>query len=408
MSNKLLVTSGYYPKFEQMNIALADLAQHRTKLFPFTLTRPIADLRVGILTIREKWERHLRQRIDFLADSELQVKYQLPNHNIELIINGAVCPSVDLVQAIQKLNDNELLRKGDLFIAARGSFHPKEEEINLKGFTLNEYQPDCIVINRSWDLFGQNKSQIAADFELLTHGRKSEEINDPHTIVYARENVFLEEGVDIKAAILNAEEGPIYLAKNSIVQEGATIRGPFALGENSRINMNAKIREGVTIGPNCKIGGEVSNSIVYGNSNKAHDGYLGNAVVGEWCNLGADTNNSNLKNNYDEVKAYDFETGDFIKTGLQFCGLFMGDHSKTAINTGINTGTTIGVNANVFGSGFPPTFIPSFSWGGGDNIKTYKIEKALETARKVWARKNISDTEADEIILKTIFDRSTK
>ncbi|SMD35122.1 UDP-N-acetylglucosamine diphosphorylase/glucosamine-1-phosphate N-acetyltransferase [Reichenbachiella faecimaris] len=391
-----------------MNISLADLSQHRTKLFPFTLTRPVADLRVGILTIREKWEKHFNQSISFLAVPELQGKYPKPKGEIQLMINGIVCPDVDLVNTIKNLNENELLRKDGLFIAAKGSFDSLETNINLQGFMSIDYQSDCTAINRSWDLFANNKVQLQADFDLLTKGRTSQKISDPHTIVYGTNNVFLEEGVDIKAAILNAEEGPIYLAKNSIVQEGATIRGPFALGENSRINMNAKIREGVTIGPNCKIGGEVSNSIVYGNSNKAHDGYLGNAVVGEWCNLGADTNNSNLKNNYDEVNVYDFETNDFIKTGLQFCGLFMGDHSKTAINTALNTGTTIGVCSNVFGSGFPPTYIPSFSWGGQEKMVTHKIEKAIATARKVWARKNIEQTEADEKILKTIFDRSTK
>ena len=391
-----------------MNIALADLSQHRTKLFPFTLTRPVADLRVGILTIREKWEKHFDQAINFLAVPELEGKYPKPESEILLMINGAICPDTDLVKAIRQLGDKELLRRGEVFIAAKGTFDPSEPTINLQGFKTIDFQEGIIVINRSWDLFSNNKAQLEADFELLTKGRTSEEIADPHTIVYGKERVFLEEGVDIKAAILNAEEGPIYLAKNSVVQEGATIRGPFALGENSRINMNAKIREGVTIGPNCKIGGEVSNSIVYGNSNKAHDGYLGNAIIGEWCNLGADTNNSNLKNNYDEVKVYDFETNDFINTSLQFCGLFMGDHSKTAINTALNTGTTIGVCCNVFGSGFPPTNIPSFSWGGGDKIVTHKLDKALETARKVWVRKNITDTEADEKILKTIFDRSTK
>ncbi|MEP2023355.1 MAG: GlmU family protein [Reichenbachiella sp.] len=391
-----------------MNIALADLSQHRTKLFPFTLTRPVADLRVGILTIREKWEKYFQQSVNFLTVPELEGKYPKPKGETQLIINGAVCPDAGLLNAIQQLKDNELLRQGEIFIAAKGLFDAQEPTINLQGFNPVEYNTDCTVINRSWDLFSNNKAQIQSDFELLTSGRTSKKITDPHTIVYGKDQVFLEEGVDIKAAILNAEEGPIYLAKNSIIQEGAAIRGPFALGENSRINMNAKIREGVTIGPNCKIGGEVSNSIVYGNSNKAHDGYLGNAVVGEWCNLGADTNNSNLKNNYDEVKAYDFETNDFIKTGLQFCGLFMGDHSKTAINTALNTGTTIGVCSNVFGSGFPPAYIPSFSWGGEKKLVTYKFEKAIETARKVWARKNIDQTEADEKILKTIFDRSIK
>jgi len=391
-----------------MNIALADLSQHRTKLFPFTLTRPVADLRVGILTIREKWEKHFNQSIDFLTVPELEGKFPKPREEFHLMINGAICPDENLVETIKGLAKNEILRSGELFIAAKGAFDGLEAFVNLKGFNSKDYKPDCTVVYRSWDLFANNKAQLQADFDLLTKGRTSQDIKDPHTIVYGKENIFLEEDVDIKAAIFNAEDGPIYLAKNSIVQEGATIRGPFALGENSRINMNAKIREGVTVGPNCKIGGEVSNSIVYGNSNKAHDGYLGNAVVGEWCNLGADTNNSNLKNNYDEVKAYDFESNSHIKTGLQFCGLFMGDHSKTAINTALNTGTTIGVCSTVFGSGFPPSYIPSFSWGGGESLVRHKFEKAIETARKVWARKNINQTEEDEKILKTIFERSTK
>lgn len=391
-----------------MNIALADLSQHRTKLFPFTLTRPVADLRVGILTIKEKWEKYFNQSIDFLAVQELEAKYPKPAENLALMINGAVCPDSKLFEAIQGLDNREILRKGDVFLAAKGSISPSDSAINLKGYKSVEYAENVTVINRSWDLFSNNKAQLMADFQLLTKGRTSQVINDPHTIVYEKENIFLEEGVDIKAAILNAEEGPIYLAKNSIVQEGATIRGPFALGENSRINMNAKIREGVTIGPNCKIGGEVSNSIVYGNSNKAHDGYLGNAVVGEWCNLGADTNNSNLKNNYEEVKVWDYEEEKFIGTGLQFCGLLMGDHSKTAINTMLNTGTTIGVSCNVFGSGFPRTIIPSFSWGGAQKTISYRLDKAVETAKKVLARKNIEWTEADQMIFKTIFDRSTK
>lgn len=391
-----------------MRIALADLSQHRTKLFPFTLTRPIGDLRVGILTIKEKWEKYLDQPVGFLTVAELTPKFAPQNQTIDLVINGTLCPNKDLVLAINELDENQTLYYGDEFLAARGAIHSLDAAHEAATFARVSFEGPCTSIQRSWDLFTHNKEQLRSDFELLTENRISQKIEDPHTIVYGEENVFIEEGVDIKAAILNAEDGPIYLAKNSVIQEGATIRGPFALGENSRINMNAKIREGVTIGPNCKIGGEVSNSIVYGNSNKAHDGYLGMSVVGEWCNLGADTNNSNLKNNYDTVKVWDFETGDFINTGLQFCGLFMGDHSKTAINTMLNTGTTIGVCSSVFGSGFPPTYIPSFSWGGVGQMTTHRIDKAIETAQKVWARKNIKQTEVDEKILKTIFECSTK
>lgn len=388
-----------------MNIALADLSQHRIRLFPFTLTRPIADLRVGILTIREKWEKYYNQQINFLTSDELSPKYEVAGAAYDLVINGAVCPDQDILEAINTLDQGEALYDQDVILAARGKFQSLDDFENFDTQNKIAYLETFTIIDRSWDLFTQNKVQIQADFNLLTEGRNTHEITDPHTIVYNQKNVFVEEGVDIKAAILNAEDGPIYLAKNSVVQEGATIRGPFALGEGSRINMNAKIREGVTIGPYCKIGGEVSNSIVYGHSNKAHDGYLGNSVIGEWCNLGADTNNSNLKNNYTEVKAWDFVSGGFIGTGLQFCGLFMGDHSKTAINTMLNTGTTIGVCSNVFGGGFPPTFIPSFSWGGSDGLTTHRMDKAIETAQKVWARKNMTNTTLDEKILKTIFDR---
>lgn len=389
-----------------MNIALADLSQHRTRLFPFTLTRPIGDLRVGILTIREKWEKHFNQQIHFLTADELKQKFEVEGATYDLIINGGVCPDHRLVEAINNLESGQALSDQGILLAARGNFSSVNDLESNHELDSVAYMEAYTIISRSWDLFTQNKVQIQTDFNLLTEGRKSQEIADPHTILYNAKNIFVEEGVDIKAAVLNAEEGPIYLSRNCIIQEGATIRGPFALGENSRVNMNAKIREGVTIGPNCKIGGEVSNSIVYGNSNKAHDGYLGNSVIGEWCNLGADTNNSNLKNNYTEVKAWDFETESFIGTGLQFCGLFMGDHSKTAINTMLNTGTTIGICSNVFGSGFPRTFIPSFSWGGNGGITTHRIDKVIETAQKVWARKNMTQTDLDEKILKTIFDRS--
>ncbi|MEO9965947.1 MAG: putative sugar nucleotidyl transferase [Reichenbachiella sp.] len=391
-----------------MQIALADLSQHRIKLFPFTMTRPVGDLRVGILTIQEKWEKHFKQSVDFLTVTDLTPKFGGTHQNYQLVINGALCPNTELVAEILKLEQGQALYHQNTFLAARGTIHSLEEFENQKNTTAIEYDGGYTLIARSWDLFTHNKEQLEADFLLLTADRTSHVITDPHTRVYNPDSIFVEEGVDIKAAILNAEEGSIYLGKNSIVQEGAAIRGPFALGENSRINMNAKIREGVTIGPNCKIGGEVSNSIVYGNSNKAHDGYLGMAVVGEWCNLGADTNNSNLKNNYEDVKVWDFESESLINTGLQFCGLFMGDHSKTAINTMLNTGTTIGVCSNVFGSGFPPPYIPSFSWGGSDQMTVHKIDKAIATAQKVWARKNIQQTGNDEKILKTIFDHSIK
>ncbi|MGL1888825.1 MAG: putative sugar nucleotidyl transferase [Reichenbachiella sp.] len=385
-----------------MNIALIDLAQQRSRLFPLTYTRPVADLRVGILTIREKWEKRLGQPVGFFTTPQLSKFIDLSIESCDLVINGAICPSQDLVEEIQSLSDGEALFKGDLFLGAKGQFSSIEEVEKLKvGKTSNA---SFNHINRTWDIFLNNSAEIQLDYDLITKGRSSSKIEDPHTIVYGAENVFLEEGVKIKAAILNAENGPIYLGKGAEIQEGATIRGPFSLGEGSRINMNAKIREGSTIGPSCKIGGEVSNAVIWGNSNKAHDGFLGNSVLGQWCNLGADTNNSNLKNNYAQVGMWDDTVKDYVDTGLQFCGLVMGDHSKSAINTMFNTGTTVGVCCNVYGGGFPKTRIPSFTWGGVRSLILYYFDKAMETAALVKERKEQS-LSTDEIALyKELFD----
>jgi len=390
-----------------MNIALVDLPDQRQRLFPLTMTRPSGDLRVGILTIREKWEKNLDSTISFITDSRLSVKYPSQHKTFDLLINGSVCPNRQLVEAIQSLDDHQGLFAGDVLLAIKSQYEIADP-IDFLKIEHVQFHDEFTIINHPYDLFVHNAKEIKTDFELLTAGRTSASIADPHTIIYGIENVFLEAGVKIKAAILNAEEGPIYLGKNAEIQEGATIRGPFALGENARINMGAKIREAVTIGPNCKIGGELSNSIIYGNSNKAHDGFLGNAVIGEWCNLGAGTNNSNLKNNYAIVKIWDYTAEQFVSTELQFCGLMMGDHSKTAINTMLNTGTVIGVCCNIFGSGFPRTYIPSFSWGGVSKSITHSFEKAITTARIVMQRKGKELTKADQNILKTIFDQSAK
>jgi UDP-N-acetylglucosamine diphosphorylase/glucosamine-1-phosphate N-acetyltransferase len=260
------------------------------------------------------------------------------------------------------------------------------------------------VIDKAWKIFRENAAQLKIDFKRLTEGRKSAPIEDHHTIVYNPDQVFLEEGVYIRSAVLNAETGPIYLGKNSIVQEGALIRGSFALGEGSHINMGAKVRGDTSVGPFCKIGGEISNSVLFAYSNKAHDGFLGNSVVGEWCNMGADTNTSNLKNNYDTNKLWNHAIGTFEDTGLQFCGLMMGDHSKCSINTMFNTATVVDVCCNVFGEGFPRNYIPSFAWGGSGGFKTYQLDKALETAERVMARRNVVLEPVDKEILSHIFE----
>lgn len=387
-----------------MNIALVDLSKQRSNLFPLSYTRPIADLRVGILTIREKWERHFTHKISFLTTPLLGKKFSPETITYDLVINGSLCPKADLVHEITCLKDGESLFKEDVFIAAKGNF---DNIADLEAITTGKsYSKEITHINRTWDIFLKNAQEIELDYQLLTEGRKSAPIIDKHTIVYGKENIFIEEGVTIKAAVLNAENGPIYIAKNAEIQEGSAIRGPFALGEGSKINMGAKMRAGTTIGPQCKVGGEVSNAVIWGNSNKGHEGFLGNAVLGEWCNLGADTNNSNLKNNYAQVSMWDEASKDFVDTGLQFCGLVMGDHSKSAINTMFNTGTTVGVFSNVYGAGFPKTRIPSFTWGGVRSMLLYNFEKAIETGEIVMKRKGQELTVIDVEILKAIYEET--
>jgi UDP-N-acetylglucosamine diphosphorylase/glucosamine-1-phosphate N-acetyltransferase len=249
--------------------------------------------------------------------------------------------------------------------------------------------------------------EIEADFALLTAGRKSAPLSETVSVL-SRENVFVEEGFSGEYFTLNASTGPVFLGKGSEIMEGSVIRGPLALGSHSTVKLAAKIYGPTTIGPHCKAGGEINNSVLQGFSNKGHDGFLGNAVVGEWCNLGADTNNSNLKNNYTEVKVWNYPSNRFIRTGLQFCGLIMGDHSKTGINTMLNTGTVAGVSANIFGSGFPRNFIPSFSWGGAAGLVDYKLEKAFETMEEVMRRRDLELTETDKVIFRHIFKETEK
>ncbi len=374
----------------------------RAALLPFTFTRPVANLRVGILTIDEKWHRWLRVPPSYQTELYLQQKFPVISTHDNLLINGAVCPDENLVAAVTNLPAGHFLVKDQLLVAAR---QPKGE---MSEANTHNYGPELTVIDKTWKIFKENGAQIKIDFALLTAGRKSAPITDKYTQVYAEQNIFLEEGVYIRAATLNAETGPIYIGKNSIIQEGAIIRGPFAMGEGAHINMGAKIRGDVTVGPYSKVGGEVSTSVLYGYSNKAHDGFLGCSVIGEWCNLGADTNTSNLKNNYDFVKLWDHLTEEFISTGLQFCGLMMGDHSKCSINTMFNTGTVVDVSANVFGDGFPRNYIPSFTWGGSGGLTTYQFDKAVETVKRVIGRRNVTLQDVDKDILSHIFEASAK
>ena len=380
-----------------MNLILFDDPIFRIHLLPFTYTRPISKIRVGILTIDEKWEKWLNTKASFQTAEYLSNKFPRRKNGDDLLINGAVCPDQKLVDTIKALPANYFLIQDQLLIAAKAPVGEIAPNNSI------QYQDSLTVIDRPWKIFRENAAQIKVDFPLITRGRSSAVIQDPHTVVYGEQNIFVEAGVSIKAAIINAENGPVYLGKNSIIQEGAIIRGTFALCEGGHINMGAKMRGDTTVGPYSKVGGEVSNSVIFGYSNKAHDGFLGCSVIGEWCNLGADTNTSNLKNTFDEIKLWSHAENTFINTGLQFCGLMMGDHSKCSINTMFNTGTVIDVSSNVFGVGFPRNYIPSFSWGGAGGIATYQVDKALETAKRAMERRSIPLDETEKNILEHVY-----
>lgn len=379
-----------------MNYILFDDVQLRQQLLPFTFTRPIADIRLGIDTIREKWERFLGQEVSILTETYLSEKYPLRQADDNILINAAVLPDKALVQTVMALKVNQALSSEDLIIAHRIKGGMAEGETVTEEI---EYERPVRFIENNWDIFLLNAGQIKLDVPALTAGRKSQPLSATNRVI-GGENIFVEPGARVEMAMLNASEGPIYIGKDAEIMEGAMLRGPLVVGEASVIKMGAKIYGGTTIGPHCKVGGEVSNAVIFGYSNKAHDGFLGNAVLGEWCNLGADTNNSNLKNDYSTVKVWSYAADAFVPTGEQFCGLFMGDHSKTAINTMFNTGTVVGVSANVAAAGFPRQFIPSFTWAG----KPYPIDKALETARQMYGRRHKTLTEADEAILREVYE----
>ncbi len=383
-----------------MNLVLFDDPVTRVDLMPFTLTRPVGSIRVGIYTIQEKWAQYTNAPVYFLTEDYLAEKFTGSPSAENLFVNGALCPDDALHKAVQGLSRGESLIQGTTLLASCGT----QPEITSRSKT---FSGQVTLIDQVWKIFQLNGEQLRADFTRATRGRKSQSITDPHTRIYVAENIFLEEGVKLQACVLNATSGPIYLGKNSEVQEGALIRGPFSLGEGSVVNMGAKVRGDTTVGPYCKVGGEINNAVLFGYSNKAHDGFLGNSVIGEWCNLGADTNTSNLKNNYENVKIWNYRKGGFQNTGLMFCGLMMGDHSKCGINTMFNTGTVTGVSANIFGDGYPRTFIPSFAWGGASGFSTFQLNKAFETAMRAMERRHVPLGDVDKKILTLVFERSS-
>ena len=385
-----------------MNYILFD-GPSRNNLLPFTFTRPVADIRVGILTIREKWETYLKTTTTTVTEDYLSDKYPMVEMDENIMVNASYLPNLELVEMVRNLKENQAIFKDEDVIA----FFTKEaqDDINFENYEAIEFAEDIIKIENSWDIFSKNGEAIEEDFELITKGKTSQPIPASNNTI-APENIFLEEGAILEFTTLNASTGPIYIGKNAEIMEGALVRGPLALCEGAGIKMGAKIYRPTTIGPNSRVGGEVKNAVLFANSNKGHEGYLGNSVLGEWCNLGADTNNSNLKNNYAEVRLWDYQTEGFAKTGLQFCGLMMGDHSKCGINTMFNTGTVVGVSANIFGSGFPRNFVPSFSWGGNSGFTTYLTKKAFEVAQVVMGRREIEFSDQDKAILEHVFEET--
>lgn len=387
-----------------MNYILFD-GPVRNALLPFTFTRPVADILIGIMTIRQKWEARLGSTITTITEDYLSTKFPMVEMEENVMINAAYLPNDALAELVSDLKENQAIFKGDDVIAFFTT--ENQEEVDFDSYEIIQYNGDALTVEHTWDIFSKNDAAIREDFIYLTEDRKSQSI--PKSVnVIAPENVFIEEGAKLEFVTLNASTGPIYIGKNSEIMEGTVIRGPFALCENAQVKLNAKVYGATTVGPGSRIGGEVKNSILFANSNKGHDGFLGDSVLGEWCNIGADSNNSNLKNNYEEVKLWSYETEGFAKTGLQFCGLMMGDHSKCGINTMFNTGTVVGVSTNIFGSGFPRNFVPSFSWGGAAGFTTYVTKKAFETAKLVMGRRNIDFDETESAILEHIFEETKK
>ncbi|MGY5849720.1 GlmU family protein [Salegentibacter sp. F14] len=386
-----------------MNYILFD-GSARNQLLPFTFTRPVADIRVGILTIREKWEQVLGTTTSTITEDYLAQKWPMVELEENVMINASFLPNPEFLKQIQELKPNQAIFHQEDIVA----FHAfEDQEVSLEDYQQIELVQGVIQISNSWDIFSKNAQAIEADFELITQGRESQPI-DPSNYVKEPQRIFLEEGAQVENCSLNALSGPIYIGKNAKVLEGSLIKGALAVCEGALVKMGAKIYGPTTLGPYCRGGGEINNAVLFANSNKSHDGYLGNSVLGEWCNLGADTNNSNLKNNYAEVRIWDYQREGFAKTGLQFCGLLMGDHSKCGINTMFNTGTVVGVSANIFGAGFPRNFIPSFSWGGSGGLSVYKTEKAFEVAEIVMQRRDEEFSEEDRKILEHVFEQTSK
>ncbi|MFT6947534.1 MAG: UDP-N-acetylglucosamine diphosphorylase/glucosamine-1-phosphate N-acetyltransferase [Vicingaceae bacterium] len=388
-----------------MNLIFFD--QNRQNLLPFTYTRPIAEFRCGILTLSEKWSKRVDSpKVSYLTEDYLSEKYPANYEALNYYINGSVLANDELIGATKLLKEGELLMDEAMYkvLSFCSADKLKYADFNLADYRKVMFSASYLCIDNIWDIFAKNGKAIEEDYTLLTEGRVSQPLDK--TCTHIGSQLFIEEGAKVQAAILNSTSGPIYIGKNAEIMEGSVVRGALAMCEGAVLKLATKIYGPTTIGPHSKVGGEVNNSVLFGYSNKGHDGFLGNSVLGEWCNLGADTNVSNLKNNYAEIKLWNFEKRGFKPTGLQFCGMMMGDHSKSGINTMFNTATVVGVSANIYGGGFPRNFIPSFAWGGSEKWMVYRFEKAMEVAAKVMERRSKKLDEVEMSILKHIFDET--
>lgn len=378
--------------------------QSRISLRPLTFFRPVSAIRSGIITISEKWEMHLNATVSNLTEAYLQEKFPLKVGQENVLINGSVLPNQELIGEIISLAPCTSLMAGETIVA----IHLTAE--NLKHFRLGttpqlrstEVKSPFTKITNTWDIFGNNKKSIVDDYKLLTFNRKSAEISPTNQVL--GKNLFVEEGVNMEFSTINTLKGPVYIGKNAEVMPGCHIEGPVALGEHSVLKMGTLVYKGTTIGPWCKAGGEINNSVMFGYSSKAHDGFLGDSVIAEWCNMGAGTTTSNLKNNYEAVKQWSYAENKFVTTGLQFCGLVMGDHTKTGISSMFNSGTTAGVCSNIFGVSYQRNFIPSFVWGGTSGFRKHRLSEAMETAKAVYARRELPFDAVEENIFRAVFD----
>ena len=379
------------------------------QLLPFTYTRPSAKMLVGIWTIEEKWQHYLAAPTSFKPyRTYLEGKYKAQVGAENWYVNGTWLPDEGSVLSVQQLQNGQMLVHEKRVLAARSANQLDSFDIDRlqeQGFVPQQYQSTPVMIRYPEDIFLLNGAELIKDFTRISQGRTSLVADGTNRII-APENVFIEAGARVSCAIINASAGPVYIGIDAEIMEGAIIKGPFSLGAHSTVKMGAKIYGDTSIGPHCKVGGEITNSVIFGYSNKGHDGFMGNSVIGEWCNWGADTNNSNLKNNYEQVKLWDHTTHRFRSTGLQFAGLMMADHAKCGINTMFNTGTVVGVGANIFGAGFPRNFLPSFCWGGAQGFETFRFSKFIQTASKVMERRGIALDETEAQILEAVYEET--